>query len=298
MLKQCAVVVVMSGVMAVGGQVVARPADVQQSSAPVCKPEGSVMRLAGLPEASGLVASRSTPGRLWAHNDSGKPEIFAVDVKGKVTGRVSISGAAVEDWEAMASAPCGNGTCLYIADIGDNEAKRKQVTIYRVPEPAKASGSAQADGVFRASYPDGAHDAEALLAAPDGTLYIVTKGDTGSVALYRFPRVLAAGSTARLERVGAPLSKGQPAEDARITDGAISLDGEWVVLRTLHALTFYRASEFLQGAFREARRLDLKPFGEPQGEGVAFGPSNTLYVAGEGGGKSQPGTLGILSCAR
>ena len=37
----------------------------------------------------------------------------------------------------MASAPCGNGSCLYIADIGDNDAKRKEVTIYRVPEPRR-----------------------------------------------------------------------------------------------------------------------------------------------------------------
>ena len=69
----------------------------------------------------------------------------------------------------------------------------------------------QVEGVVRASYPDGAHDAEALLAAPDGTLYIVTKGDTGHVALYRFPPELRNGTTLRLERVGAPLSKGEPA---------------------------------------------------------------------------------------
>ena len=176
---------------------------------------------------------------------------------------------------------CGNGTCLYVADIGDNNAKRRDITIYRVPEPAKAGGSAQVDGVFRASYPDGAHDAEALLAAPDGTLYIVTKGDTGHVALYRFPRELRNGTTMRLERVGEPLSKGQPAADARITDGAISPDGEWVVLRTRTALMFYRAADFLKGNFREARRVDLKPLGEPQGEARRLRRRRTpVYVAG------------------
>ncbi len=271
----------------------------QANPAPTCQPAGSMMRLSELPEASGLVASRVTPGRLWAHNDSGKPEIFALDAKGTVAGRVAIAGAALEDWEALASSVCGNGACLYIGDIGDNNGKRSEIIVYRVPEPAKAGGSAQVDGVFRASYPDGAHDAEALLAAPDGTLYIVTKGDTGHVALYRFPQQLSAGATMRLERVGAPLSKGEPAADARITDGAMSSDGEWVVLRTRMALTFYRSAEFLKGDFREARRVDLQTLGEPQGEAVAFGPSsNTVYVAGEGGGKSQPGTLAVLSCAR
>jgi hypothetical protein len=165
-----------------------------------------------------------------------------------------------------------------------------------VPEPAKPGGSAQVDAVIRASYPDGAHDAEALLAAPDGTLYIVTKGDTGQVAVYRVPRGAGGNAALRLEAVGAPLSKGTPAANARITDGAISPDGEWVVLRTKTALIFYRAADFMKGNFRETRRVDLTSLGEPQGEGVAFGPSNTVYVAGEGGGKAQPGTLAVLSC--
>src|SRR5687768_11152758 len=290
MLKRC-VMVICSLTIAV---VQAMASQAKSSSA--CKPAGSMMRLAGLPEASGLVVSRVTQGRLWAHNDSGKPEIFAIDANGKVTGRVTLSGAKLQDWEAMAAVPCGSGACLYIADIGDNSAARSEIIIYRVPEPAKASGSAQVDGVFRASYPDGAHDAEALLAAPDGTLYVVTKGDTGHVALYRFPRELREGVTMRLERVGDPLSNDKPSNDARITDGAFSADGQWVVLRTRTALTFYRASDFLKGNFRKARSVDLKPLGEPQGEAVAFGAANMVYVAGEGGGKSQPGTLAVLSC--
>src|SRR5688572_24526075 len=69
-----------------------------------CQPAGSLKRVAGVPEASGLVASRSTPGRLWVHNDSGKPEIFALDANGKVAGTVAVAGASLVDWEAMASA--------------------------------------------------------------------------------------------------------------------------------------------------------------------------------------------------
>ena len=273
-----------------------RPAGSQPAAGPVCKPAGSLMRLAGLPEASGLVASRTTPGRLWSHNDSGKPEIFALDAKGKVAGRVSVSGASLVDWEAMASGPCETGTCLYVADIGDNNGKRKDITIYRMPEPGQASGSVKIDGAFRAAYPDGGHDAEALLAASDGRLYIVTKGDTGAVSLYRFPAELRADTTMRLERVGAAMSNGQPAANARITDGAVSIDGQWVALRTKGALIFYRAAEFLKGQFKEAGRMDLTSLGEPQGEAVTFGPAQTVYIAGEGGGQSQPGTLAALSC--
>ena len=291
MLKRCVIVTWAAMAATASGAGTAPPLDPA-----TCKPSGSLMRLAGLTEASGLVASRATPGRLWSHNDSGKPEIVAIDSKGNVTGRVSIAGAQVDDWEAMATAPCPGGFCLYLADIGDNSANRPDITIYRVPEPAKAAGSVQVNAVIRASYPDGAHDAEALLALPDGTLYIVTKGDTGEVALYRVPRDTGGGAV-RLERVGAALSKGKPAADARITDGAASADGQWVVLRTRAALVFYRAADFLKGTFSEARRVDLKSLGEPQGEAVAFGSSNTVYLAGEGGGKAMPGTLAVLSCA-
>ena len=258
-----------------------------------CKPAGSLMRLTGLSEASGLVVSRATPGRLWSHNDSGKPEIVAFDAKGNVTGHLSISGARVEDWEAMATAPCGSGSCLYVADIGDNDAKRHEITIYGVPEPAKAGGSAQVDAVMRASYPDGAHDAEALLASPDGTLFVVTKGDTGQVALYRVPREARGGEAMRLERVGAAAVKGitgceRPHHRWRDFSRrrAGSCCARW------HA-DLLSAADFLKGNFRELQRVDLTSLGEPQGEGVAFGPSNTVYVAGEGGGKTQPGTLAV-----
>ena len=102
----------------------------------------------------------------------------------------------------------------------------------------------------------------------------------------------------RLERVGAPMSEGKPASDARITDGAVSPDGSTVVLRTKTAMTFYAAADFFKGTFTETGRVDLKPLGEPQGEAVTFGSGSVLYVAGEGGGKGQPGTLTVLSCAK
>ena len=90
-----------------------------------------------------------------AAHDSGKPELIAVDTKGRTAGRVSLTAAAVEDWEAMSSGSCDGGHCLYVGDIGDNDAARSHVTIYRLREPSRVSGTAKIDGVFRASYPDG-----------------------------------------------------------------------------------------------------------------------------------------------
>jgi hypothetical protein len=271
------------------------PAMASAQQAPQCTPSGSLVRVPELPEGSGLAASRRTPGRFWAHNDSGERALVALDSSGRAVGRLQLAGTTVEDWEAIAVGPCPAGSCIYVADIGDNDATRRHITIYRVAEPAEANGSAQVSDVFQATYPDGAHDAEALLVTDEGRLYVVTKGDTGPVSVYRFPSELR-GTPVRLERVGEPRAPGRPAETDRITDGAVSPDGRWVALRSTRTLTFYPAADLLTGNWREAARVTLTSLGEPQGEGVTFGSDDTVYLMSEGGGKKQPGMFGRLTC--
>ena len=260
-----------------------------------CHASGQVVRVPDLPEASGIAISRRTPGRLWAHNDSGNV-LVALDPRGTVTGRVTVSGMTVQDWEAVAVGACPTGSCLYIADIGDNVAKRKRITVYRVPEPSTEASVAVTD-MFHATYPDGAHDAEALLVTPDGGLFIVTKGETGAVGLYRFPRELQSGSTHQLERVGTPRTTKKASQTERITDGSVSPDGTWVALRTKQDVVFYRAADLFAGTWTEAGRVDLTTAGEVQGEGIAVAADGTVYLAGEGGGKGQSGTFATYACA-
>lgn len=259
-----------------------------------CTAAATLVKVPQLTEASGLAMSRRVPGRLWTHNDSGQPLLYALDGQGMVTGQVRVSGAKVEDWEAVAVGPCGTGSCIYIGDIGDNDAKRRSITVYRVPEPDAGVSTATVAETLRASYPDGAHDAETLLVA-GGRLYIVTKGETGPVGLYRFPAQLQSGTTMKLERVGEPSLTAD--ENSRITDGSVSADDQWIALRSKSALTFYRAADFLTGQWRAASTVDLKPLREPQGEGLALGADNAVFLAGEGGGKKQPGTFARFACA-
>ena len=193
--------------------------------------------------------------------------------------------------------PARAGRASTSRDIGDNNAARERITIYRFPEPSGSEATVAVKDVLHGTYPDGAHDAEAFLVTPDGGLFIVTKGDTGPVALYRFPRQLRPGSTHPLERVGQPRGSGTPGKSERITDGAVSTNGEWIVLRTGQNLTFHRAAELLAGNWRVAAQIDLKAVGEAQGEGVAIGADDTVYLAGEGGGKSRPGTFARLVCS-
>jgi hypothetical protein len=103
----------------------------------------------------------------------------------------------------------------------------------------------------------------------------------------------------RARRIGSSAS-GCPASNAsgaaRITDGSLSPDGSWVVLRTIRQLAFYRSSEWLAGDWQSERRVDLSALGEPQGEGVAFGAGESVLVAGEGGSTTRPGTFAHLTC--
>ena len=269
----------------------------QPRSPSVCEPTGTLVQVPELPEASGLAASRRLPGRIWSHNDSGEPVLYALDGNGRVTGQLRLSGVTVEDWEALAVAPCSAGSCLYVGDIGDNDAERRRITVYRVPEPPDASSATLPADALHATYPDGAHDAETLLISPDGRLHIVTKGDTGAVAVYRFPASPQPGSTSRLERLGAARGV-QPTSGAeRITDGAVSPDGQWVVLRSRQAVMFHRLHLLFSGDWRPAATVALASIKEPQGEGITFERSNVMLLAGEGGGKSQPGTFARLTCA-
>jgi len=264
---------------------------------PTCRVDGASVALPDrLSEASGIAAGLRTPGVLWSHNDSGQPLLYAFGVDGGARGVVRVAGMRVKDWEDIASGPCAGGSCLYLADIGDNAASRASITVYRVPEPAPTDGETRPAEAFHATYPDGAQDAEALFVLPDGGIYIVTKGETGPIALYRFPQPLRAGATVRLERI-VELDAARTRRRDRITGASASPDGQWVALRTLDAVDFYRAADLLRGVPGTPVRVDLRPIHEAQGEGVGWGPSGTVYLSSESGKKNKPGTLARLSCA-
>ena len=254
------------------------------------------MRLQALPEASGIAASRRNPGVLWAHNDSGEPVVFALDEKGSVIGRVRVSGAKVEDWEDIAVGPCSQGSCLYVADIGDNDTARNQITIYRAPEPSPRDAGTASVEAIHAEYPDGAHDAEALFVTPDADLFVITKGDPGPVAIYRFPRPLRAGARLRLERVAMRAAvRDVPSED-RPTAADATQDGQWVAVRTTHWVAFYRTADLTSGRWRESFRIDVSVLKERRGEGIALAGNGAVFLVGEGGLGSDAGTFGRLAC--
>ena len=193
-------------------------------------------------ESSGLVASRSTPGFFWTHNDSGDgPFIYGFDNRGRRKGvwRVTVAGA--RDWEDIAAGPGPdrNRSYLYIGDIGDNSERRYDIIVYRVPEPlipAADSSSTKSKPLLTENaeaihlrYPDGKHDAETLMVHPvTGSLFIITKALFSNPAIYEAVGPLSSAKTITLKRVGElsiPSLLG-----GMVTGGDISPDGRRVAL--------------------------------------------------------------------
>src|SRR5215216_6549416 len=100
-------------------------------------------------ESSGLAASRLTPGAYWTHNDDGA-FIYAFDNRGDSLGAFRVTDAEARDWEDIAVGPGpegGNGNSyLYIGDIGDNNSSRKEIVVYRIPEPALTTATKKRPG--------------------------------------------------------------------------------------------------------------------------------------------------------
>jgi hypothetical protein len=202
-------------------------------AAPPLREATAIGRMADarLREASGLVRSRKDGNVFWSHGDSGNDErLFAFDSTGASLGAPRVTGANNRDWEALAAGPCDLGGCLYIGDVGDNLARRKTASIYRVPEPSPGDTSTGAVERLEFEYADGARDVEAIWVTPDTSVWLLTKRPDKrgirwrAAQIYRLaPNAWRAKAPARAELVDSIAivpQKGQ--EIGWITDAALS----------------------------------------------------------------------------
>jgi len=270
-----------------------------------------------LSESSGLVVSRTQPGVLWSHNDSGDgPNLYAIDLSGRLLAILPVTKAVADDWEDMSSGPCPvsllattsleQATCLYLADTGNNDRVRDVLTVYVVVEPSLARTDARPPAVtaqsFRFRYPDQPHDSEALAVLPTGEVTIVSKGQTGTIDFFAISGVSVARALASGEVLTAEYAGGAGIEpDNRIgryvTGAAVSRDGTTLALRTYNEVFFYSPVEGGHGGsrWRSRGRPCFLGNAEPQGEAIAFLDEETWLLSSERA-RGRPGAIQRLQC--
>ncbi len=170
-------------------------------------------------ESSGLALQ---DGLVLTVNDSGDdPVVYAVDpATGETVGRTTYTSEEVEDVEGLAVGPDGT---VWVGDIGDNAAERDSVAVYALPPVGRGDRTVEAPR-YELTYPDGAHNAETLLADPrDGRLYVATKQLVGGGEVFAAPSQLREDGPNAIEPVAEV--------NGLLTDGAFTADGRHALLR-------------------------------------------------------------------
>lgn len=267
---------------------------------------------ADISESSGLAVSRRYQGEdgiIWTHNDSGDTaRIFAMGTDGSHQGVVHLEGIEAVDWEDMSLGPCsvqkagdedadGNTpTCLYLGDIGDNEAVRPHVTVYRLREP-QLPEDRPVDLTVKASditaihyrYEDGARDAETLMVHPTtGRLYVVDKSRTDGISqVYRVPNpadpTTSPEAPAQAPRIGQLDFSDRSGFAKMTTAGDIAPSGKEFSIRTYTKVYTYCVPDGkdFEAVFSAERTLSQPP-PTIQGEALAYAPDgHALWLTSE-----------------
>lgn len=231
-------------------------------------------------EASGLAISRDGK-RLYHINDGEDPVFFVTDAEGGGLRHVRVAGFTPLDLEDLGYGRCGQAQCLFLADTGDNAARREHVQIAMIHETDNFAGEVNPLRVVTARFPDGPHDVEAIAIHPDGDLLLATKRRPGIGSPSQLFRLMSAQLATAGEQVFAMVgeipvpaltSRGLPVRRV-VTSMDISPDGARLMLLT-YDLAFEIALDpqrILPGKWTEGRThraLDIAPL--IQAEAIAY----------------------------
>lgn len=222
--------------------------------------------------------------RMYTVNDSGSAlAVYVLDQRCRV---VRVIRGSIDPYDVEDLAVTADGT-LWLADTGDNRRQRTTVAI----ELLSTTGAA-APRLYRFRYPDGAHDAEALLVDRQGRPFFVTKEPLGVSGVYTPVAEPAVGVVTALRKVatvqvsftGTAGGPAGPASQLMITGGAVSPDGTEVALRTYTDAYLWHAPDGdVLRALRDSEPVRVPLPQSRQGEAIAFSADGaTLLTSTEG----------------
>jgi len=272
------------------GLLFAAPAAAEPVPAPVPACTITDPRLA---ELSGLVADDQ---HWFAINDGGtsaKVWVLGKDcqVQDSITG-------AVDPYDVEDLARGADGT-FWLSDTGDNNEDRETVALISLTPAGDAA-------IHRLTYPDGKHDAEALLLDRAGVPYVITKNPLGTADVFRPVGPLASPGPTPLEKVATVRltstdTPGGPVPglvgSVVVTGAATSADGTAIALRTYtDAYLFPVRDGDVVGALA-AKPVRVPLPNEAQGEAIAFQPDGSLVSGSEVGRDGAAQTMNVVAGA-
>lgn len=224
--------------------------------------------------------------KIWLIEDNGNDDvIYEVNTKGKRLREFKVKNAKNDDWEDLTKDDKGN---LYIGDFGNNDNDRKNLVIYKIPNPTIEPGDKIVAEEIKFKYPEQKEyppipakrkfDAEALFYL-DELLYIITKDRSnpfsGKALIYTVP-ANAGNYDARL--VGT-FNTCTDLATCQITGAAISPDKKKIALLgygSLWLITEFDLPDFSKGT---VQLIDLGV--STQLEAVCFMDNTTILLSDE-----------------
>jgi hypothetical protein len=165
-----------------------------------CTNFGQLKHVADFPnaldEVSGILYVQDST--IWAIEDGGnKDEIYKVDFNGDILKTFEVKNAKNNDWEDITKDQNGN---IYIADTGNNNSDRKDIVIYKIPNPEIEKGNKIDAEKIEFYYPEQKkyppnkanrnYDVEAVFHSKD-KLYLMTRNRAdpfaGNASIYTVP---------------------------------------------------------------------------------------------------------------
>jgi len=264
-------------------------------------------------EASGIAASTTVAGAYFLVDDgSGASDVVAVGSDGGVLARIGVDGMSAGNAEALSAGPCGptplpdgstGPSCLYVGDIGDNKEQRPDIALFRLAEPdldALPADPVPADD-WQYTYPDGPHNAEAILVDRDGSVLVVTKPPAAGGFPHRIYRAAAGGGELTFVREFTPPAADRPLRTlftGNVVTDLASGPGRVLLLTYDEVQQFTApdpAAELSSFPDWPHHRLPLTAL--PQQEGITAAVDGCGFaVASEAGPGGRQGSLAVVSC--
>lgn len=223
-----------------------------------------------LEEVSGMAVSSANPKHFWVHNDSGNPAaIYLVNEQLEITMECKLGDVDNRDWEDMAVGPGPEAgkTYVYVADIGDNNARHHVKYIYRFEEPV---ASAQANNITITEFDtiaftleDGRKDTEAIMVHPEtNDIYLVSKREK-PVNVYQLTSPFSVNDTLVAKKLlSLPLTQ--------IVSAGFSRDGQEILMKNYDDIYYWQVgNQSVEDALGN-QPVTLCYTEEPQGESIAF----------------------------